>query len=219
MCTKIINDTCTLAIEEDKLKAFTDLSSKLSQVSHGGEKPVTPALAAVISNHGKCKEQIGQHIQELETLWASLFASLENEITKVIDNRMKAAVATLHREKEKILHSISNQRLLPRTVIDPGTRTRSAGETMTRKDGRAEALMMDHDAESTIIIPGPEDPPAFKRRRTEVEFGVRQEDMDLGLKELLQAMKVQMDKQTEAIERFTRENQHAASQMPPAVPY
>ncbi|KAL4074455.1 hypothetical protein V8B97DRAFT_1694998 [Scleroderma yunnanense] len=164
LCTEIVQDANTLSREEDKLRAFTDLSAELSQASNGSAITVAPTLAAAITSHGECKERIEQHTQELETLWASLFSALERNIVKAVETHLKTAVAMLQ-------------------------------EKGRNSDERSRSL-----ADGSL--------PVVKRRRIGTPEPM-ETDQELGesLRGLLQGMKSQMDEQTRAIERLSKENQ------------
>ncbi|KAL4067607.1 hypothetical protein J3A83DRAFT_3704119 [Scleroderma citrinum] len=170
LCTEIVQDANTLSREEDKLRAFTDLSAELSQASNGSAITVAPTLAAAITSHGECKERIEQHTQELETLWASLFSALERNIVKAVETHLKTAVAMLQ-------------------------------EKGRNSDERSRSL-----ADGSL--------PVVKRRRIGTPEPM-ETDQELGesLRGLLQGMKSQMDEQTRAIERLSKENQQVELQL------
>lgn len=129
-----------------------------------------------------------------------------------------AAVITSHREcKEKAeQHAQELETLwkslfaaLEREMVKIVETRLNAAVTTLQKEGKNISHSVERSRSSidnTI--------PATKRRRTETsEVNANQESGE-GLKELLQAMKSQMDKQTKAIERLSKDKQQVGLQKP-----
>ncbi|KAF9227945.1 hypothetical protein BS17DRAFT_774522 [Gyrodon lividus] len=214
LCGEIVQDTCFLDREEDKLKAFTNLSSELSRAAPSTAIAVTPALAAVIASHAKIRERVEGHIRELESLWRTLLSVLEEDISKVIDSGLRKAIATLHREKDSILQKITHSPSL-RLIGD-----RPWGETPTLhypmdgwKETAAERTMTysEQSAISVDVVAVTSGSPDQKRHRVaspsmSLVKSKQEEDLRTSLKDVLEGMKQQMDRQTRAIELLSQEN-------------
>ncbi|KAF8447981.1 hypothetical protein L210DRAFT_2829429 [Boletus edulis BED1] len=99
LCCEIVQDNCFLDREEDKLKAFTGLSSELSRAVPDAAMAVTPALATVINGHTRTRERLENRVQELDALWKTLFSMLESDISKAIDSRLEHAMSLLDKER------------------------------------------------------------------------------------------------------------------------
>ncbi|KAF8559558.1 hypothetical protein OG21DRAFT_462711 [Imleria badia] len=225
LCCEIVQDTCFLDREEDKLKAFTGLSSELSRAVPNAAMSVTPALATVITGHTRTRERLENHVEELETLWKTLFTTLESDISKVIDSRLEQAMAALDKERDSALRVITrSQRPIGDRLHDgttgPRQWTDSGRETAT---DRATTV----SERGTISVNGG---PTINASPEETRHQggpaslslVPTQEVDLGtsLRIVLEDMKVQMDRQTRAIELLAQENlqlRSATERMPPQL--
>lgn len=211
LCCEIVQDTCFLDREEDKLKAFTGFSSELSRAVPGAAMAVTPALATVINGHTRTRERLENHVEELETLWKTLFSMLESDIYKVIDSRLEQAMSLLDKERDSALRVITrSQRLIGDRLYDgmSGSRQWSDGWRETATD-RTTTL----SERSAIFVndgPGMNVSPEESRHHggSASQSLVPTQDGDIGtsLRIVLEGMKLQMDRQTRAIELLAKEN-------------
>ncbi|KAG8217498.1 hypothetical protein J3R82DRAFT_5646 [Butyriboletus roseoflavus] len=208
LCCEIVQDTCFLDREEDKLKAFTGLSSELSRAVPDAAMAVTPALAAVITDHTRTRERLENHVEELETLWKTLFSVLESDISKVIDSRLERAMTLLDRERDSALRVITRSQRPIGDRLHDGTRQWPDGRRETATD-RTTTL----SERSSIFVNGG---PAINASPEETRHHggptslslVSTQEGDLGttLRIVLEDMKMQMNKQTRAIELLAKEN-------------
>ncbi|KAH7889714.1 hypothetical protein F5I97DRAFT_577375 [Phlebopus sp. FC_14] len=212
LCREISQDACILDREEEKLKAFTELSSDLSNAAPTTAMAVIPALASVITSHAKCKDGVEQRIRELDSLWSSLFSALEDDISKLISSRLHDAIATLHKKRDDICQSLAHTAPLKRKPDEPRSEMQSSHEPSSWKNSAADgrktysersAVSVDTDS----VLHGS---PGQKRRRiSSLSVPMAKpahEVIGTDLKEILAAMRLQMDKQTRAIEHLAKEN-------------
>lgn len=211
LCCEIVQDTCFLDREEDKLKAFTGLSSELSRAVPDAAMAVTPALATVISGHTRTRQRLENHVEELETLWKTLFSILESDISKVIGSRLEQAMTLLDKERDSALRVITrSQRLIGDRLYDgtPGPRQWTDGWRETATD-RTTTLS---ERSATFVNGGPEMNASPEETRhhggsTSSSLVPTQEgDLGTSLRIVLEDMKTQIDRQTRAIELLAKEN-------------
>lgn len=193
------------------MKAFTGLSSELSRAVPDAAMAVTPALATVITGHTRTRERLENRVEELETLWKTLFSMLERDISKVVDSRLEQAMTLLDKERDSALRVITrSQRLVDDRLHDgtTGPRQWTDGGRETATD-RTTTL----SEQGTIFVNGGPTinaPPEGARRRggsTTLSLVPTQEgDLGTSLRIVLEDMKVQMDRQTRAIELLAQEN-------------
>lgn len=171
---------------------------------------VTPALATVITGHTRTRERLQNHAEELETLWKTLFSMLEGDISKVIDLRLEQAMTLLDKERENALRVITrSQKPIDRpqegtagprqwtdgwretatdrttTLSEQGTISVNGRPTINTSSGEARH----HGGSSTLsLVP------------------TQEGDLGTSLKIVLEDMKMQMDRQTRAIELLAQEN-------------
>lgn len=213
LCGKIVQDTCFLDREEDKLKAFTNLSSELSRAAPSTAMAATPALAAVIANHAKIRQRVEDHIRELESLWRMLFSTLEEDISKVIDSRLRKAIAALHMERDNILRTITHHSSLklladapcgetptPHHPVD-GWKETAAERTRTCSE---QSVIVDVVARANGSPDQNHHPPASPSM---LSVGPKQEeDLRTNLTDVLEGIKLQMNRQAEALQQLAKEN-------------
>lgn len=193
------------------MKAFTGLSSELSRAVPDAAMAVTPALATVITGHTRTRERLENHMEELETLWKALFSMLEGDISKAIDSRLEQAMTLLGNERDSALRVITrSQRLVGDRPHDgiTGPRQWTDGWRETATD-RTTTL----SERSTISVNGgptinasPEET-RHQAGSTSLSLVPTQEaDLGMSLRVVLEDMKLQMDRQTRAIELLAKEN-------------
>lgn len=167
---------------------------------------VTPALASVITSHTRTRERLENHAEELEALWKTLFTILESDISKVIDSRLEQAMTLLDKERDSALRVITrSQRLISDGLHD--------GTTGPRADGWREAAM---DRATIVSERGNGGPTPINASPEETRHNgastslslIQTQEGDLGtsLRGVLEGMKMQMDRQTRAIELLAQEN-------------
>ena len=205
LCCEIVQDTCFLDREEDKLKAFTGLSSELSRSGPDAAMAVTPALATVINGHTRTRERLESRIEELESLWRTLFSVLEGDISKAVNSRLEQAMTLLANERDNALRVIAHsQRFAGDRVSDGTTGPRQSDrckDTTTLSERSTNSvnggLAVNVLSDETRHRGGP---PALSLVPTQ--------EMDLGksLRIVLEDMKMQMARQTRAIELLAKEN-------------
>jgi hypothetical protein len=193
------------------LKAFTGLSSELSRVVPSAAMAVTPALATVITGHTRSRERLQNHVEELETLWKTLFSILEGDISKVIDSRLEQAMTLLDRERDSALRVITrSQRLIGDRLHDgtTGPRQSTDGWRETATD-RTTTL----SEQGTISVNGgptinasPGETRHHGGSTTLSLVPIQEGDLGTSLRIVLEDMKMQMDRQTKAIELLAQEN-------------
>ncbi|KIL00420.1 hypothetical protein PAXRUDRAFT_821712 [Paxillus rubicundulus Ve08.2h10] len=214
LCGTIVQDTCFLDREEDKLKAFTSLSSELSRAAPSTAMVVAPALAAVIASHAKIRQRGEDHTRELESLWRVLFSTLEEDISKVIDSHLRKAITTLHAEKDSILRAITHHSSLKLLADGPCGETPTPHHPMDgRKETTAERtpIYSERSVTSVDVVAAAKGSPDQNRRRLAPPsmslVGPKQEeDLRTSLTDVLEGMKLQMNKQTEALQQLAKEN-------------
>lgn len=216
LCCEIVQDTCFLDREEDKLKAFTSLSSELSRAVPDAAVAVTPALATVITGHTRTRERLENHAEELETLWKTLFSTLEGDISRVIESRLEQAMTLLHKERDSALRMITRSQNLVSDRLHDGTtgplqRTDSWKENVTART----TTLSERGRSSVNGGPAINVSPEGTRHHggsTSLSLVPTQEgDLGTSLRIVLEDMKMQMDRQTRAIELLAQENLQVGS--------
>ncbi|KAI9566446.1 hypothetical protein HD554DRAFT_1111789 [Boletus coccyginus] len=211
LCCEIVQDTCFLDREEDKLKALTSLSSELSRAVPDAAVAVTPALATVITGHTRTRERLENHAEELETLWKTLFSTLEGDISRVIESRLEQAMTLLHKERDSALRMITRSQNLVSDRLHDGTtgplqRTDSWKENVTART----TTLSERGRSSVNGGPAINVSPEGTRHHggsTSLSLVPTQEgDLGTSLRIVLEDMKMQMDRQTRAIELLAQEN-------------
>lgn len=211
LCCEIVQDTCFLDREQDKLKAFTGLSSELSRAVPDAAMAVTPALATVITGHTRTRERLENHVEELETLWKTLFSVLESDISKVIDSRLEQAITLLDKERDSALRVITrSQRRVGERLHDGTTGPRqwpdgcreTATDRTTTLSERSPIVVNSGSA----INASPEERRHHGGSTSLSLVPTREGDLGTTLRSVLEDMKTQMDRQTRAIELLAKEN-------------
>ncbi|KAF8844982.1 hypothetical protein BDN67DRAFT_962451 [Paxillus ammoniavirescens] len=217
LCGKIVQDTCFLDREEDKLEAFTSLSLELSRAAPSTAMAATPALAAVIANHAKIRQHVEDHIRELESLWRMLFSTLEEDISKVIDSRLRKAIAALHTEEDSKLRAITHHSSLKLLADAP---CGACGETPTPhhpmdgwKKNAAERTRAysEQSVISVDVVAGANGSPDQNHHRLALPSmslvePKQEQDLRTNLTNVLEGIKIQMNRQTEALQQLAKEN-------------
>ncbi|KAG2111519.1 uncharacterized protein F5147DRAFT_771670 [Suillus discolor] len=196
LCSQLVQDSCQLDKEEDKLKAFTELSTELSKAAPSTAMAVTPALAAVITSHAKSKERVATRVRELDSLWESLLSNIVTTIVKTTDINLERAIALLHTETDVALQHGTN----------PGgswTKLSELKNTSADDDRENGAAGAEHGSKAWSRSPD------SKRRRVEsstpTAIPVKEENVDY--RGLLAAMKSSLAMQTRTFELLAKEKQ------------
>ena len=216
LCCEIVQDTCFLDREEDKLKAFTSLSSELSRAVPDAAMAVTPALATVITGHTRTRERLENHAEELEALWKTLFSTLEGDISRVIDSRLEQAMTLLHKERDSALRMITrSQNLVSDRLHDGTTRPLQRTDSWREKVTDRTTILSERGRSSVNGGPTINVSPEGTRHNggsTSLSLVPTQEgDLGTSLRIVLEDMKMQMDRQTRAIELLAQENLQVGS--------
>jgi hypothetical protein len=167
------------------------LSSALASISPVGSTAVAPTLADVVNNHVLSQVQVEASLNALSELWDEIFDVFANEIAHVIDAKLEDALTKLNTDCERaaarLMHSSSTgqKRKLPNGV--------SLFSVNDPREGMA-------DASSSLDTEDRE----RKRRRVSDVTGT-----ELSLEDILNTIKVKMDKQTRSLETLNRENMQA----------
>ncbi|KAG0707787.1 hypothetical protein DFH29DRAFT_1076106 [Suillus ampliporus] len=211
LCSQLVQDSCQLDKEEDKLRAFTELSSELSKAAPSTAMAVTPALAAVITSHAKCKGRVAARVRELDSLWENLLSNIVTTIVKTTDINLERAIASLHKETDVALQSYVRSYsplLLKRKAQDQSwgelngpLELKSAQQTSVGDDGENGAAAAGHALSRS---------PDLKRRRVEssapTAVPVKEESVDY--RGLLETMKSTLAVQSRALnELLAKKNQ------------
>ena len=201
-----MQDSCQLDKEEERLKAFTELSAELSKAAPSTAMAVTPALAAVITSHAKCKERVTAHVKELDSLWENLFSIFVTNIVKTTNISLEHAVASLHKERDATLQSYnrsSGPLLLKRKAYDGlGDELDEPMESMIDGDKCA----ADDESGSGVLS----QPPDFKRRRVESSVSTTVKEESVDLKDLLETVKSSLAMHSRALELLVKEKQQVS---------
>ncbi|KAG6376132.1 hypothetical protein JVT61DRAFT_2106 [Boletus reticuloceps] len=220
--TTKVSDTFHRLAKEDKLKAFTGLSSELSRAVPDAAMAVTPALATVINGHTRTRERLENRVQELEALWKTLFSMLESDISKVIDSRLEHAMSLLDKERENALRVITrSQRFMGDGSHDgiTGSHQRTDGRRETATD---RVTVWERGAMSLNGGPTINASPEETRHHggpTSLSLVPTQEGgLGTSLRIVLEDMKMQMDRQTRAIELLAQENHQLRSATAERIP-
>ncbi|KAF9246539.1 hypothetical protein BU15DRAFT_58564 [Melanogaster broomeanus] len=209
LCGEVVQDTCFLDREEDKVKAFTNLSSELSTAAPSTAIALAPALAGVITSYTKTRERVEDHVGELESLWKTLFSTLEEDISKLIDSRQREAIAALHKEKESILRAITQSPSLRLVGESLSSETSTPHHPM---DGWKTKMTTysEHNIISDVAVAGNGSPGQMRHHVAFPSIPVvepKQEgDLGASIRGVLEGMKLQMDRQTRAIELLANED-------------
>jgi hypothetical protein len=187
------------------LKAFTELSSELSKAAPSTAMAVTPALAAVITSHAKCKERVAARVKELDSLWENLFSILVTNIVKTTNINLEHAITSLQKERDAVLQSYggsSGPLLLKRKAHDQlwDELDRPMG-TMT--DGDGDKGTADDEHGSDTLPQSPE----FKRRRVESSVATTVKEEGVDLKDLLETVKSSLAMHSRALDLLAKEKQ------------
>ncbi|KAG9318462.1 hypothetical protein JVU11DRAFT_553 [Chiua virens] len=213
LCCEIVQDTCFLDREEDKLKAFTGLSSQLSRAVPGAAMAVTPALATVITGHTRTRERVEHHVSELEALWKALFSTLEDDISKAIDSRLEQAMTLLDKDRANVIQAIMrSQKPVSERLSEGTTGPRQRTDTSTREAASDRTAFLSEGGTLSLNSKPAKDGSAEEARHhvgpTSLSLVPTQEaDLGTSLRIVLEDMKMQMDRQTRAIELLAKENQ------------
>lgn len=210
LCSQLVQDSCQLDKEEDKLKAFTELSTELSKAAPSTAMAVTPALAAVITSHAKSKERVAARVKELDSLWESLLSNVMTTIVKTTDINLERAISLLHREKDATLQShfrSDSPLLLKRKAQDQSWRELDEllelKNTSVGDDRENAATAAEHGSNALSRSPD------LKRRRVEsstlTAVPVKEENVDY--RGLLETMKSSLAMQARTLELLTKEKQ------------
>ncbi|KAG1890973.1 hypothetical protein F4604DRAFT_384948 [Suillus subluteus] len=210
LANQLVQDSCQLDKEEDKLKAFTELSTELSKAAPSTAMAVTPALAAVITSHAKSKERVAARVRELDSLWESLLSNVVTTIVKTTDINLERAIALLHKETNAALQPYFRSHsplLLKRKAQDQSWG--ELGELLELKDT---SVGDDRENGATAAEHGSKAlsrSPDLKRRRMELSsptaFPVKEENVDY--RGLLETMKSSLAMQTRTLELLAKEKQ------------
>ncbi|OJA21620.1 hypothetical protein AZE42_01662 [Rhizopogon vesiculosus] len=212
LANQLVQDSCQLDKEEERLKAFTELSSELSKAAPSTAMAVTPALAAVITSHAKCKERVTACVKELDSLWENLFSTFVTNIVKTTNINLEHAVASLHKERDAALQSHSRScgpLLLKRKAHDrlwdelDGT----MGSDVDG-DGDKDATGAADDEHGSDALP---ESPDLKRRRVESSVATTVKEESVDLKDLLETVKSSLAMHSRALELLAKEKQLDAS--------
>ncbi|KAG1756806.1 uncharacterized protein EDB91DRAFT_1094491 [Suillus paluster] len=213
LCSQLVQDSCQLDKEEDKLKAFTELSSELSKAAPSTAMAVTPALAAVITSHAKCKERVAARVRELDSLWENLLSNIVTAVVKTTDINLERAIASLHKETDAALQSYVRSYsplLLKRKAQD-----QSRGELdglLELKDGRETPVGDDGENGAVAAVHALSRSPELKRRRVEssapTAVPVKEESVDYrGLLETMKSSLAVQARFTQTLELLAKEKQ------------
>lgn len=148
-------------------------------------------------------------MEELETLWKTLFSILEGDISKAIDSRLEQAITLLGNERDNALRVVTrSQRLTGDKLCDgtTGPRQRTDGwrETVTDRTLSERSTMSINGGPAMNASPG-----ETRHHGSSASLSlVPTQEVDLGmsLRIALEDMKMQMDRQTRAIELLAKEN-------------
>lgn len=168
---------------------------------------VTPALATVITGHTRTRERLESHIGELEALWKTLFSILEGDISKVIESRLEQAMTLVDKERDNVLRAITRSQRL----VDDGT-TGSRQWTDGRRETVTDRATTVSERGTISVNGGPTMNASPEETRhhggsTSLSLVPTQEgDLGTSLRIVLEDMKMQMDRQTRAIELLAQEN-------------
>lgn len=168
---------------------------------------VTPALATVIAGHTRTRERLENHVDELETLWKTLFSILESDISKVIGSGLEQAMTLLDKEKDNALRVITrSQRLVGDMLYDEtsGPRQWTDGWRETATDRTT--TLSERSAMFVNGGPGIDASPEETRHHGLSLVPAQEGDLGTSLRIVLEDMKMQMDRQTRAIELLAKEN-------------
>ncbi|OAX44629.1 hypothetical protein K503DRAFT_194455 [Rhizopogon vinicolor AM-OR11-026] len=212
LCSQLVQDSCQLDKEEERLKAFTELSSELSKAAPSTAMAVTPALAAVITSHAKCKERVTACVKELDSLWENLFSIFVTNIVKTTNINLEHAVASLHKERDAALQSYSRScgpLLLKRKAHDRlwDALDGSIGSDIDG-DGDKDATGAADDEHRSDALP---ESPDLKRRRVESSVATTVKEESVDLKDLLETVKSSLAMHSRALELLAKEKQLDAS--------
>lgn len=170
---------------------------------------VTPALAAVITSHAKCKERVTAHVKELDSLWENLFSIFVTNIVKTTNISLEHAIASLHKERDATLQSYnrsSGPLLLKRKAYDGlGDELDEPMELVIDGDKCA----ADDENGSGVLSQSPD----CKRRRVESSVSVKEESVDL--KDLLETVKSSLAMHSRALELLVKEKQQVSEIVDP----
>jgi hypothetical protein len=202
LCSQLVQDSCQLDKEEDKLKAFTELSTELSKAAPSTAMAVTPALAAVITSHAKSKERVAARVRELDSLWESLLSNAVTTIVKTTDINLERAIALLHKETDTALQSYVRSYsplLLKRKAQD-----QSWGELDKLLEFKNTSVGDDRAAAAEHGSKALSRSPDLKRRRVEssVPIPVPVKEENVGYRGLLETMKSSLAMQMRTLEQL-----------------
>ncbi|KAH7916066.1 hypothetical protein BJ138DRAFT_1140595 [Hygrophoropsis aurantiaca] len=209
LSSQLIQNSCACTKEEDKLKAFTDLSSQLSQTAPAAAKAMAPTLLAVVVSHSQHKERVERVIQEIDSLWGELFSVFANGIATALDVKLQNSLEALRQEKDLVrsgvhAQSISLKRKAKDTETDP-----SLNEGL-KQSAIEDSAHKETDNMSVHTEQRYPDSSENKRRRLVMGSNrtVEQPPLvpDAGIQEILASLMSQMAKQTQALEMLAQEN-------------
>ncbi|KAG1731900.1 hypothetical protein EDB19DRAFT_1310580 [Suillus lakei] len=210
LCSQLVQDSCQLDKEEDKLKAFTELSTELSKAAPSTAMAVTPALAAVITSHAKSKERVAARVRELDSLWESLLSNIVTTIVKMTDINLERAIALLHKETDAALQSYVRSYsplLLKRKAQDQSweelDESLELKNTSVGDDGENGSAAAEHGYKALLRSPD------LKRRRVEssAPTAIPMKEENLDYRGLLETMKSSLAMQTRTLELLAKEKQ------------
>jgi hypothetical protein len=205
LCSQLVQDSCQLDKEEDKLKAFTELSSELSKAAPSTAMAVTPALAAVITSHAKSKERVAAGVRELDSLWESLLSNAVATIVKTTDINLERAIALLHKETDAALQS--HFRSYSPLLLKRKAQDQSWGELDDLLEFKNTSVGDDRENGAAVAEHGSKafsQSPDLKRRRVEsyVPTAVPVKEENVGYRGLLETMKSSLAMQMRTLEQL-----------------
>lgn len=227
-----MQDSAAYDLEGQKLKSYTEISSALSEVSDSTPINMNPSLESLTQSHAQSKQRVENDFEDLGDIWEKVFDVFVSEIALAIDDGLAGALVKLTKEGNRVVKQ--SLEALKQKIDEP-----QQGEVVSDAARCGKRDRSNHfDEEAEREDPGPmHDEREQKRPRLlalssfpsvqtstsmsssdviRTDQGVNAEelgdvDMDSSVKEILQKMKLKIDRQAQSLQTLTKENTEVCS--------
>ncbi|KAG6832399.1 hypothetical protein H0H92_002667 [Tricholoma furcatifolium] len=211
LTNQTIEDAAQQARDDKKLKAYTELSSTLSQISPQGPTAVAPTLADILLRNVQSKQRTENNLKAITEIWNKVFTALMTDISRSVDFKLEEAVQKIGGAAE---HAAAGLQFLTSTPKKKhGSRELDTQESTTAKVPRDHRS--DFSFEPREMKEDDSDSSRQKRRcfsnisrssSPRGSLGHSRIKMEQSMQEILNQMKNKIDEQAQTLQKLTKEN-------------
>ncbi|KAI0318947.1 hypothetical protein OF83DRAFT_1113068 [Amylostereum chailletii] len=108
-----IHDSAEYDKEDEKLRAYQELSTTLARISPSSAAAIAPSLTAVISNHAKYRDKVNTDFKRLARAWENVFELFVDATSRSIDAKVEDALLRIRDEADHQVKRIEMQERAP----------------------------------------------------------------------------------------------------------